>query len=128
VAENNKPVLKIDWATHEAAKYACENWHYTKTIPVFKLVKIGVWENKKFIGVVLFGLGASATLSNQFNLDRTEVCELVRVALDKHQSQVSRIIRLALVFLKKRCPKIKVVVSFADMNQGHHGGIYQAGG
>lgn len=122
-----KTQLKIDWATHEAAKYACENWHYSKRIPVNKLVKIGVWENKKFIGVIIFGLGASATLYKQFNIERNEVCELVRVALNEHKTEVSRIISIAIKFLKKSNPKLKVVVSFADPSEGHHGGIYQAG-
>lgn len=121
-----KAKLKIDWATHEAAKYACVNWHYSKTIPVNKLVKIGVWENDKFVGVLIFGKGASAVLHKQFNLESTEVCELVRVALNKHINPVSKMMALAIKFLKKACPELKVIVSFADPSEGHHGGIYQA--
>lgn len=122
-----KTNLKIDWATHEAAKYACEHWHYTQKIPVNKLVKIGAWENDKFIGVIIFGMGASAVLHRQFNAEKFEVCELVRVALTSHKSYVSKIMSLALKFLKKTNPKLKIVVSFADPQEGHHGGIYQAG-
>lgn len=122
-----KPELKIDWATHEAAKYACETWHYTGKIPVNKLVKIGAWENGKFIGVVIFGMGASAVVHKQFGVDRFECCELVRVALSAHESPVSRIVAIALKFLKRANPKLRVCVSFADPAQGHHGGIYQAG-
>ena len=33
---SSRPELKIDWATHEAAKYACLHWHYSKTIPTGK--------------------------------------------------------------------------------------------
>lgn len=51
---SSRPELKIAWATHEAALYACQRWHYTKKIPVNKLVKVGAWENEKFIGVVYF--------------------------------------------------------------------------
>jgi hypothetical protein len=123
-----KPELKIGWATHEAAKFACENWHYTGKIPVNKLVKVGAWENGKFIGVVIFGMGASAVVHKQFKLGRFEVCELVRVALTAHATPVSRIIAIALKFLKKANPGLRVCVSFADPAQGHHGGIYQAGG
>lgn len=124
---SSQPKLKIDWATHESAKYACENWHYTGKIPVNKLVKIGAWEDGRFIGVVIFGVGASAVVHRQFGLDRFEVCELVRVALTDHASPVSRIIAIALKFLRSSNPKLRVCVSFADPNQGHHGGIYQAG-
>lgn len=122
-----RPELKIAWATHEAAKYACEKWHYTGKIPVNKLVKVGAWEDGKFIGVVIFGMGASAVVHRQFGIDRFECCELVRVALSMHVSPVSRIIAIALKFLKKANPKLRVCVSFADPAQGHHGGIYQAG-
>ena len=33
---------------------------------------------------------------------------------------------LAIKFLKKKCPELKLIVSFADPQYGHHGGIYQA--
>lgn len=124
---SSRPELKIAWATHEAALYACQRWHYTKKIPVNKLVKVGAWENEKFIGVVIFGMGASAVLHRQFDLGRFEVCELVRVALGEHVTPVSRIISIALKFLVKANPGLKLCVSFADPSQGHHGGIYQAG-
>ena len=122
-----KPQLKIDWATHEAAKYACENWHYSRCLPIGKLVKVGAWENGKFIGVVLFGRGASPNLGKKFNLGQDQCVELVRVALTKHQVAVSKIVAIAIKFLKKSNPKLRLIVSFADPDKGHHGGIYQAG-
>lgn len=123
---NTKPVLKIDWATHAAVKYACENWHYSESVPVPPLVKIGVWENEKFIGVVVFSRGASASLMKPYNLTQYEGCELTRIALSKHITPVSKILSLALKFLKKNSPSLRLVVSFADPEEGHHGGIYQA--
>jgi hypothetical protein len=119
--------LKIDWATHEAAKFACENWHYSKCVPVGKLVKVGAWEGGKYIGVVLFGRGATPNLGSPYNLGQDECVELVRIALTKHQTPVSKIAAIAIKFLKKSNSKIKLIVSFADQSQGHHGGIYQAG-
>lgn len=121
-----KPQLKIDWATHEAASYACKNWHYSGCLPVGKLVKVGAWENGKFIGVVLFGRGANKSLGEPYGCDQTESCELVRIALTSHTTPVSKIMSLALKWLKKTNEKIKLVVSFADTEVGHHGGIYQA--
>jgi len=123
----NKQQLKIDWATHQAATYACKNWHYSKSMSVPPLVKVGAWEDGKFIGVVLFSRGANNNMLKPFGLQQTEGCELTRVALNNHISPVSRIIRLAIIFLKKTSPSLKIIVSFADENQGHHGGIYQAG-
>lgn len=119
--------LRIDWATHEAAKYACENWHYSGCMPAGKLVKIGVWECGKFIGVVLFGRGATPNLGKPYNLAQNQCVELVRIALTNHATQVSRIAALAIKFIKKTNPGLKLIVSFADQTQCHHGGIYQAG-
>lgn len=122
----SKADLKIDWATHEAAKHACENWHYSKCLPTGKLLKVGVWENGRFIGVVLFGRGASPHLGTKFNLTQIQICELVRIAMRDHKSPVSKVMAIAIKFLKQKNPSIKLIVSFADPNQGHHGGIYQA--
>lgn len=122
----SKVDLKIDWATHEAAKYACENWHYSKCLPVGKLVKIGAWENGKFIGVVLFGRGANNNMLKPYKLEQDQGCELVRIALTKHNTPVSKIMAIALKMLSKSQPKLRLVVSYADQDQNHAGGIYQA--
>lgn len=125
---SSRPELLLDWASPEAARYACEKWHYSKCVPVFKAVRIGVWEQCKFIGVVLYGQGATPEIGSPYGLKQIEICELTRVALTAHITPVSRIVALSLRFLKKQCPGLKMVVSFADAGQGHHGGIYQAGG
>jgi hypothetical protein len=124
-----KADLRIDWATHAAAKYAVETWHYSRRMPKSKLVKIGAWEAGRFVGVVIFGVGGgNSTRGDKYGLDPAgEVCELVRVALRDHAAPVSRIVALSLKFLKGSNPKLRLVVSFADTTQDHHGGIYQAG-
>jgi hypothetical protein len=118
--------LILDWATHEATAYACRNWHYSKSIPTPPLVKIGVWEDNQFIGVVLFGRGASPQILKPYGLQPTEGCELVRIALQKHNAPVSRIVALATRMLKKINPGLRLIVSYADPEQGHTGIIYQA--
>ena len=75
-----KAELKLDWASYEAAKHACAHWHYSKAMPATKLVKIGVWEYGKFIGVVIFSRGAAPHLGDPC-LPQTDICELTRVAL-----------------------------------------------
>tara|TARA_R110000744_G_C19306694_1_gene556291 strand:+ start:470 stop:1090 length:621 start_codon:yes stop_codon:yes gene_type:complete len=121
-----KSDLKLDWCDIKAARFACLNWHYSKSVPVGKLVKVGVWENKKYIGCVLFGRGANNNMLKPFGLNADEGCELVRIALNKHENPVSKILSIALMFLKKQCPNLKLVVSYSDQDQNHHGGIYQA--
>lgn len=121
-------MLKLDFCTFKTAKYAVENWHYSKQMPAGKLIKIGVWEQDKFIGAVIFGRGANNNLHKHFKLQVTEVCELVRVALREHETPVTRIVAVALKMLKKSNPGIKLVASYADItNQGHKGTIYIAG-
>ena len=122
-----KQTLKIDWATHESAIYSCKHWHYSGCMPVGKTVKIGAWESGKFIGVVIFARGATPNLGKPYGLKQTECIELCRVALRKHAAEVSRIVAIAIRFLKQKNQKVRLIVSFADQSQGHHGGIYQAG-
>jgi hypothetical protein len=120
--------LKIDWATHEAAKYAVENWHYSKTLPVGKMARVGAWEDGRFIGVVIFAWGMNKDLGTPYKLKLGQCAELVRVALTQHQSAVSKILAIAIRFLKKQSSGLRLLVSFADPSEGHHGGIYQANG
>lgn len=119
-------ILKIDWATHEAARHACENWHYSKTFPVGKTVKVGAWEDGKFIGVAIFCWGMNQSLGSPYGLQLIECCELVRMAFCSHKCQISQVLALAIKFLKKQSSGLKLIVSFADPVEGHHGGIYQA--
>jgi len=121
-----KPKLKIDWCSYDAALYACKNWHYSKSLPIGKTIKVGAWEDKKFIGCVLFSRGANFNIGSPYDLDQTQACELTRIALNKHIHPVSQIMAVAFKFLKKISPGIQLIVSYADSGQGHHGGIYQA--
>lgn len=123
---NLKSDLKLDWCSFEAAKYACLNYHYSHSVPSAKLVKIGVWEKKKFIGCIIFSRGANNNLGRPYNLSFTEICELTRVALNKHETPVSRILSIAVKMLIKQSPGLKLIISFADTEQEHYGGIYQA--
>jgi hypothetical protein len=41
---------------------------------------------------------------------------------------VSKILAIATRFLKRQSPGLRLLVSFADPSEGHHGGIYQANG
>jgi len=122
-----KADLRIDWATHAAAKYAVETWHYSRSMPSAS-VKIGAWESGRFIGVVIFGRGAASEIGSPYGLPQDEICELVRVALRPHVTPTSRILAQSLRLLKSSNPGLRMVVSFADTEQGHHGGIYQATG
>lgn len=118
--------IKIKGIDFKTAKHAVMNFHYSKKMPIGKLIKYGVWENDKFIGAVVYGRGSSPFLGTAYNLNQTEVCELVRVALSEHSAPVSQIVSETLRHLRKENFKMKLVVSFADARQKHYGIIYQA--
>ncbi len=119
--------LRLDWCSFQAARYAIENWHYSKTVPTGKSVRIGVWEDGRFIGCVMFGVGAAPNIHKPYGLTRYEVCELVRVALDAHEAPVTQIVSISIKMLKRQSSGLRLIVSYADENEGHLGVIYQAG-
>jgi hypothetical protein len=121
--------LKVDWATYKAAKYACEHWHYSGKMPVNKTARLGVWENDKYIGCVVFSCGSAGVgnIAKTFGLKSCCVAELSRVALTHHKSYVTRIIKLTLRLLRRSQNNLRLVVSYADPEQKHEGKIYQAG-
>lgn len=81
-----------------------------------------------FLGVVLFGNGGNYHIGNPYGLFMGEVVELVRVALNGGQGHghTSEIVADALRRLHRDRPMVRLVVSYADADQGHIGTIYQA--
>lgn len=120
-------MLKVAPCTKDAAKHAVMSWHYSKSMPSGKLATFGVWENGRFVGCVIYGGGANCNISKPFKMRQMEVVELVRVALNKHETPVSRIISITIRMLKKACPGLRIIISYADTAQGHTGQIYKAG-
>ena len=49
IALSQKPELKLDWCSYQAAKYAVEHWHYSRSMPAGKAVRMGVWEEDEYI-------------------------------------------------------------------------------
>ena len=90
------------------------------------MIRIGVWEGGVFIGAILFSQGNNLHIGEKYGLGLFDVCELTRVALAKHSAPVSRIVSIAIKFLVKKSPGIKLIVSYADPEHGHNGAIYQA--
>src|SRR4051794_10736224 len=66
VTSSQAQALRLDFCSFEAAKYAVDRWYYRSEMPRGKTVKIGVWENGEFIGVVIFGMGASSELGKRW--------------------------------------------------------------
>jgi hypothetical protein len=119
--------LRLDFCSRSAAAFACKAWHYSRSMPSGRLVTIGAWEEAAFIGVPgIFGRGASSEIGSPYNLRQNEVCELCRVTLGPHRAPTSQIVALAVRLLRKQSPRLRLLVSYADPEQGHVGVLYQA--
>jgi hypothetical protein len=112
-------------ASHKAIKYAIMNWHYSKSIPVVQCA-YAVFENDKWCGVICYGTGANNNIAKPYALQQGQVIELVRVALNGKQSNTSKAVSISLKLVKKDNPLVKLIVSYADIDQDHTGIIYQA--
>lgn len=119
--------MRLEKASAKAIKYACINFHYAKRIPSGGNISYSIFNEKnEFCGVIIFGYPASPSVPNKYNLKNGQLLELRRVALNSKHGITSKAISIALKLLKKDCPSIKLLVSYADIGQNHIGVIYQA--
>lgn len=119
--------MRLEKASQKAIKFACLNFHYAKRFPLYSL-SFSVFNNQnEWCGVILYGFGATINISKPYNLPQGSVIELQRVALNGKQESTSKSVAISLNLLKKKCPMIRLVISYADSNQNHTGIIYQAG-
>jgi hypothetical protein len=118
--------MRLELATFKAMKYACLNFHYAKSIPV-NVVGFSVFNDKKeWCGCVVYGTGANNNIAKTYQLLQGEVIELVRMALNGKQESTSKALAISLKLISKYVPLAKLIVSYADMDQGHKGTIYKA--
>jgi hypothetical protein len=118
--------MRLEKASGKAIKYACLNFHYSKTVPVNVFGYSVFNEKNEWCGVSLFGTGASPKIAMKYNLKQGQVIEFVRMALNGKQSKTSEVLAISLKLIKKDLPLVKLIVSYADQEQGHIGVIYQA--
>jgi hypothetical protein len=122
-----KPELLIEPATRAECQIAVEKWHYSRKLPAVLANTFRVLEDGRFIGCVMFGCGANYLIGSPFRLSQSRCLELTRVALNAHKTPVTRIISICLRLLCEANHDLRVVVSYADPEQGHEGTIYRAG-
>ena len=118
--------MRLEIASNKAIKFACMNFHYAKAVPVNTFGYSVFNENNEWCGVVLYGTGATNNIASPYNLKQGNVLELVRMALNGKQESTTKAMSISLKLLKKYAPNVKLIVSYADSEQGHYGTIYQA--
>jgi len=118
--------MKLELASHSAIRYACLNYHYSKSIPA-NCIGFSVFnDNMEWCGVILYGTGANQYIARPFGLKQGQVIELVRMALNGKQESTSKALAISLKLIPKLLPMCKLIVSYADIDQNHNGTIYQA--
>ena len=120
--------LEVFACPRPLARQAVQDWHYSRSLPAAGLTCYGIREAGRFVGVVIFGMGANPRLGMPYGLHRSQVRELVRVALaDGRAIPTSCVVAACLARLRAARPELRLVVSYADPVQGHIGTLYQAG-
>ncbi len=100
------------------------NTHYAQRIPSISYA-FGLFHDLVLLGVVTFGTPSSAPLRRGVCGDewKTKVLELNRLCLvNNEKNAASFLVGRAL----KMLPAPRIIVSYADISQGHVGYVYQA--
>lgn len=117
--------MKLKKASHKAIKYACLKFHYAQSVPV-NVFGYSVFEDNEWCGCIVYGTGATPNIAKAYGLKQGQVIELVRIALNGKQNNVSKPLSVSLKLITNDVPLCKLVVSYADLDQNHTGTIYQA--
>lgn len=112
---------------------ACEiiiKHHYSRRIVNNSYVHLGVFMDGSLVGVMQLGYALMPRAVGKIvrNTEVTEYLELNRMWLDDkapHNSE-SRAIAYMVKFVKRACPSVKWIQSFADERCGRLGVVYQA--
>jgi len=118
--------MRLEIASSKAIKYACMNFHYSKSIPVNPFAFSVFNDKKEWCGCILYSAGANPNIGSQFNLQNGQIIELIRMALNGKQKSTSKSLSISLKLIKIKMPTVKAIVSYADLDQNHLGIIYQA--
>lgn len=106
--------------------------HYSGKVVQNSQLHFGVFLDNSLHGVMSFGpsLDKSKLINIVKDTPWNGFVELNRMAFDSFlpKNSESRAISIAIKLIKKNCPHIKWVVSFADANQCGDGAIYRAAG
>lgn len=115
--------------SHHIASKTVIEYHYSGCMSACSLA-LGLFVDDMLSGVAVFGhpVGRHAVGSISHYVSNGEVWELTRLVVLPHlgKNSESRFIARCIKYIKKFNPKIKCLLSYADEEQNHKGGIYQA--
>ena len=100
-----------------------QSMHYTRSVPSGKSHYFGYEES-----IIVYSIPANKNIANYILGYDGDVWELSRLwAPDGHERNLlTKAIKHSIVSLRLLEPQIEALVSYADPNAGHHGGVYRA--
>jgi hypothetical protein len=132
ILEKMKDEFDVELAKREDVEVFIKR-HYLQKFPtgIKKIYAIHKkeTEGKKMVGMIIYGTPFPTVVKFlEPEVKLNEMLELKRLYIDDIgvRNLESFVIGQTLNLLRKEEPNLKVVVTFADDNQGHVGGIYQA--
>ena len=127
--------MKYDFKVFEVSReYALEliqKYHYSNTLPRINKHFVGFFLNDELVGVVTLGYGTRPehTIKKLFpTLDTNDYLEIGRMAMTEAMPKNSETQMLSALckWIKKNCPNVKVLFTWADGMLGKCGYVYQA--
>jgi hypothetical protein len=118
--------MRLEIASSKAIKYACLNFHYAKAVPNVGIAFNVYNQNNEWCGAICYGVGATNNIASPYGLKQGQVIELLRMALNGKQESTTKALAISIKLVAKKNPNVKLLVSYADSEQGHFGTIYQA--
>jgi len=113
----------------QAVRIILDN-HYSRRVVMNSYVHLGVYIDGDLLGILQLGYAMNPRAVGKIvaNTAVDEYLELNRMWLDDRapRNSESRAISYAIKYLKRACPKVKWIQSFADERCGGLGVVYQA--
>ena len=122
--------MEIRRISRGLAEEACRRWHYSGRIPanMASMGRYGVFINNEFFGCVTLGYCVGPWAYKIFGLENTKgLFELTRMAFKEHAGyHISHFVAPIIRMMRMDFPNVRVLVSYADPNEGHTGLVYRA--
>lgn len=113
----------------ETATQFVSTYHYSGSSPS-PTIAFGHFYKEHLVNVILYKFPTGRLMAQQVMRggDSSNTWELIRMVSfePKPKNLESKCIANTFKFIRKAFPHIKIIISYADNNMGHHGYVYQA--
>ena len=125
--ESNLKSLCVQPVPFLVAKSLVVRYHYLRSIPGGTQLTLGVFLEKRLMGVIVFGAGPQNSYRLVAGARPQDCLTLTRLWLSDELpgNSESRVLGITLKALRKHT-SLKFLVTYADPAQGHRGVVYQA--